>query len=905
MITQKSLKEYQASVSYLLRNEICLIKSKLIVVVIILSAPSCLAQTVFKGSVVNKSGEAVTGTITIQARNSPTIAEFSTCDSQGKYTITYKGKADSVTITLSSMLIGKHSRTVKNQSQQVDFVIDEQPLQLKGVTINALKIKQDKDTLNYLVGAYLDQNDRAIGDVLKKMPGIEVSESGKISFNGKNIKRFYVENMDLLQGRYGLATNNIPAKAVSVVQVLENYQPVKALQGKISTDDVAINLRLKDSAKGVLSIIGLLGGGYQPILWNAEATAMYFNKQSQNMTIYKGNNSGGNVASEFRTHYDYERVYMPSGSQLSIQNPATPPIPRNRYIDNRSHAISTNHLNKIKGDTELTTNILYYDDRIKKEGYSLYEQYLPSSDKLIIEEQMRSVSHIHNLELASRLNVNAKNHYLNNAFNLNVNWNSDFGTSDTHSNADVADVLISQRLKQPFLSIDNTLNLIKTIKENTYKIYFSIGYGNKPHSLTVSPATYLGNKQAESLTQDLSDRNLASVLRLSYSLNLKDFRFDYSLWGSANIRNLNTELTEQGPNYTERFSADSLRNNLWYNTYQAGVSQSYTYDNRNNFKVTLQLPLVYLIQTKDDKIINRDNTYQRFNITPALTLRYDYRDFCFYMQGNAGRNFGDMNSSYTGFILRSYRSLLRNDIDKLFESRSYNANSSVHYKDAFNALFFNVGFNYKHSWKNLLYGYSYQDIMSVKTVIDQPTQADSYGVKLSASKGFNFLSTTLRTFGNYNSGNSQQIIQEEILNSKSYNYGGGFSLDITPFSFTNLKYSFSWNKNKNYIEKRASDFATIRQTSQNVGINIYPIKEITININMEHQYNSAAGKRYTTFADANIKWKNKHIDIELGINNLFNTKQYITAFFNDVSTSYYCYNLRPASALIKFRFKIR
>ena len=359
---------------------------------------------------------------------------------------------------------------------------------------------------------------------------------------------------------------------------------------------------------------------------------------------------------------------------------------------------------------------------------------------------MRSVSHIHNLELASRLNVNAKNHYLNNAFNLNVNWNSDFGTSDTHSNADVADVLISQRLKQPFLSIDNTLNLIKTIKENTYKIYFSIGYGNKPHSLTVSPATYLGNKQAESLTQDLSDRNLASVLRLSYSLNLKDFRFDYSLWGSANIRNLNTELTEQGPNYTERFSADSLRNNLWYNTYQAGVSQSYTYDNRNNFKVTLQLPLVYLIQTKDDKIINRDNTYQRFNITPALTLRYDYRDFCFYMQGNAGRNFGDMNSSYTGFILRSYRSLLRNDIDKLFESRSYNANSSVHYKDAFNALFFNVGFNYKHSWKNLLYGYSYQDIMSVKTVIDQPTQADSYGVKLSASKGCNFISTTLRTF---------------------------------------------------------------------------------------------------------------------------------------------------------------
>lgn len=133
---------------------------------------------------------------------------------------------------------------------------------------------------------------------LGKCQGLRFWKVEKISFNGRSIKRFYVENLDLLQGRYGLATNNIPAKAIAVVQVLEKYQPIKALQGKITIDDVAINLQLKDSAKGVWSIMGLLGGGYRPVLWNAEATAMYFNKQRQNMTIYKGNNSGGNVASE-------------------------------------------------------------------------------------------------------------------------------------------------------------------------------------------------------------------------------------------------------------------------------------------------------------------------------------------------------------------------------------------------------------------------------------------------------------------------------------------------------------------------------------------------------------------------------------------------------------------------------
>src|SRR5699024_5351610 len=134
---------------------------------------------------------------------------------------------------------GKHSKTVANQSQQVDFIIKEQALNLKEVTVNGAKIRQNKDTLDFLVGAYTDQNDRVIGDVIKKMPGIEVDEEGKISFNGREISKFYVENMDLLHGKYGLATNNISAKAVSIVQVLENHQPIKALREKLPTNDVA------------------------------------------------------------------------------------------------------------------------------------------------------------------------------------------------------------------------------------------------------------------------------------------------------------------------------------------------------------------------------------------------------------------------------------------------------------------------------------------------------------------------------------------------------------------------------------------------------------------------------------------------------------------------------------------
>src|SRR5699024_9634212 len=103
-------------------------------------------------------------------------------------------------------------------------------------------------------------------------------------------------------------------------------------------------------------------------------------------------------------------------------------------------------------------------------------------------------------------------------------WNDDFATGSTYSNANQESIKIEQHLEQPFFSIDNTMNLIKTTPKNSYKLYFSVGYGQKPHALTVSPATYLGEGQLKSLVQDLTARDFGAVLRLSYGFRLKDFR---------------------------------------------------------------------------------------------------------------------------------------------------------------------------------------------------------------------------------------------------------------------------------------------------------------------------------------------------------------------------------------------
>jgi len=291
---------------------------RLITTILALAALTAHAQkTVIEGTVLDAQGKTVEAYVTVAPKGTGNILGFADTDSKGHYKLEFTTQADSVTVTASGLAIGNHVKIVANRSQRVDFRVKEKTVQLKEVSVRAQKIRQNGDTLNYLVGAYQQQGDRVIGDVLKRMPGIEVSQSGGIKFNGKSISKFYVEDMDLLQGRYGLATNNINASDVATVQVLENHQPVKALQGRTLTDDVAINLKLKDSAKGTVAVNTMLGGGVQQAggwhigsswrgfeipdsrdadfksastigqnpLWTAEVVGMSFAKRRQNMTL--------------------------------------------------------------------------------------------------------------------------------------------------------------------------------------------------------------------------------------------------------------------------------------------------------------------------------------------------------------------------------------------------------------------------------------------------------------------------------------------------------------------------------------------------------------------------------------------------------------------------------------------
>ena len=218
------------------------------IILCILACTSASAQTSISGAVRTSEGNGVDfASVVASPTNAPkTILASAFTDENGKFQMWVKSDCDSLILKASSVEIAPTEIVVPNRSGHYEIIAENRTVELKEVVVRSKKIYSQGDTINYNVGSFLSQTDQSIADVLKKMPGISVSDAGQISYQGKPIKNLYIEGLDLMKGHYGIATNNIDPNNIATVQVLENHQDIKALKGLRPEEQASINLRLKE-----------------------------------------------------------------------------------------------------------------------------------------------------------------------------------------------------------------------------------------------------------------------------------------------------------------------------------------------------------------------------------------------------------------------------------------------------------------------------------------------------------------------------------------------------------------------------------------------------------------------------------------------------------------------------------
>ena len=395
----------------------------LFIIAFALAALNGVAQVNVSGVVVEEgTNEPLTGASVILRTAEGKIKKYATSDANGKFTIS-TSKIKGYTLDVSMMSFAK--QTVKLDSVQlpVTIVMEASATMLKEVAVKADRIREQGDTITYNVGTFAQAQDRSIGDVLKRMPGIDVSNSGKIQYQGEDINKFYIEGSDLLGGKYGIATNGINHDDVGAVEVMENHQPMQVLSGISFSDKAAINLKLKNKAKATWTFHGDAGGGYswQPegAVWDGELFAMAVMPGFQNITTFKTNNIGEDLSASATDFFAARRATGLS-QYVSVSLPGVPNLSRKRTLFNRSALVSTNSLWKVKNG-EFKAQVDYSFNRVTAQAANITTYFLESDDRVITENR-DGRDRSHTLSGKFIYEVNQKTTFINNTLSTNIDW---------------------------------------------------------------------------------------------------------------------------------------------------------------------------------------------------------------------------------------------------------------------------------------------------------------------------------------------------------------------------------------------------------------------------------------------------------------------------------------------------
>ena len=216
---------------------------------------AAFGQTI-DGKVIDSLAKPVSFANVILKGKEGNIISFTRSNDKGEFKLTLKEGTTARLIEVSSIGFQKQAVSINANQNFYTISLKNSSITLPTVTVkNKPSLNVKGDTLNYKTSDFADKQDRTIGDVLKKMPGMEVADDGKVSYNGKGISNLYIDGDNLLDDKYNIATKSIPQGAVDKVQVIEKDQPIKMLRKNNTSDDVALNLVIKEDAKMKLNRI--------------------------------------------------------------------------------------------------------------------------------------------------------------------------------------------------------------------------------------------------------------------------------------------------------------------------------------------------------------------------------------------------------------------------------------------------------------------------------------------------------------------------------------------------------------------------------------------------------------------------------------------------------------------------
>ncbi|GAA4885758.1 carboxypeptidase-like regulatory domain-containing protein [Flaviramulus aquimarinus] len=915
--------------------------NKLVFIMLLFVANLTIAQVKLEGVVKDSIGTPLelANVIAIN-QDTQKLDSYGITNSDGRYTlsiekntnykiqVSYIGtKTAQADVKVSDLDITKDfTLEYDNTLDEVELVY-EMPVTIKG------------DTIVYNADSFTSGTERKLGDILNKLPGVEVNDDGEIEVEGKTVGKVMVEGKDFFDGDSKLATQNIPANAVDKVEVLKNYAEVGQLRGVTNNqDNIAINIKLKEGKKNFWFGNVTIGAGVseENTLYLVQPKLFYYSPEYSINAIGDLNNIGEiaftrrdyfNFTGGFRSPSRRSGTNIDLGSNnlgfLTLQNDRAKGIntkfgavnfsyaPK-KILDLSGFAIFLSNrtdlqeisdvqfLNDSSRDENKASNTKQYSDLAMMKFSAKYK---PNSNNQLDYDVLARISkesqnqHVLSSQVGEINELESATPY---SFNQNLNYY--YTLNDTNIFALEVQHLLQD--EDPFYTAileNNPLNNDNALDDP-----------NNPRDAYDDTAANLGLNR-EQLTYYINqDKRVKS--------NQIDAKFDY--W---NILNKKSDINFTLGTIYSRQDFDSnifqfLDDNSKFEpkpTINDGIGTNtigYTF---NDLYLGLHYRLksgiftftpgvsghMYSAKNKQFNVHYKDNF---FRLLPDFNMRMQLKKneqiiFDYSMQ----TRFTDVNQLARGLILNNYGAVFSGN-QELESALSHNLNLSYFSFNMFNYTNVTAILNYSKTVNRIRTSSELPEgsVIRVSSSINSTLADESASANGRFQKTIGKFRGTLNTRLNYTKFN--QVVNGQTLVNKNYSQTYGTQLRTNFRNAPNFEIGYQYTIQDNDQGERRTKFFT---KAPSVAFDVLIFKSFTFKT--DYSYTNFSDNNRTInsydFWDASLSYKKRKgskWEYEIKATNLLDTKSQNSSNIGDISVSATAYFIQPRFLTFRLRYEL-
>lgn len=869
-------------------------KRLLYIILYVVLAASASAQVRVTGRVIDLQNKPVSDVIVKLVSGSKTLA-FTSSNAQGVYNLEVKNVPNGeVMLQFTHISYEKESERLsfKEKAVKVDMLLTPKAVSLKEVTVKPDPLRQRGDTLSHNLASFLGKGDVTLEDGLKRLPGVDVSQNGGISYMGKPISQFNIEGLDMLGGKYNLATRNIPADYVTNVEIVRNHHS-RRVEKDVPSNEVSMNIRLSKKAKlkpfgQEEAGTGYMEDGNDKLQALLGVTGMMFTDKFQTICSLKGGNYKGFARADMIDHFGGSDVTTPATSLFGGFDGGAPP--QGQYLYQRNGMATVNGILRTDSFTTMKVNADYSYHRATHDISQSTTYLANGGDYVTVSEQTSPLTKIHLPKLSVNYLKNADRVYLSETFVLKGKFEENEG--DVIANG----ALVEQRRKSSSFEVGNKLFWMgRTEKGARRHVHANVSFKRTPtlrlsfNSLTPSPSpTGEGSQSPTAYGQTAQSSTFSMDVGSSFQIPIgKTFRLNLPVSVSAMYDDLETYRVATGdmndirgwaftPTLNPGFEIHS-RNRRFYLSAGIGAALKGLYYNKLNYTKPVLNPSMGINYT--------------FSANSKLSFLTGYTT-----------SIGDMMTLLTEPMQVDYCSV-RSSSGIIGESNTWHSSGEWKWQLPMQYFTLSLAANHSEGKQNTLTSQSVSGIDVSSTALLRDSRSRSTSFSVAATKNIPSLFAKLGADCSYSFGSGEQAVDETVIDTRTNSYALHGNATITPVPWLELRYDINYGWSRSRYSEESNTTTSLTHSG---AVHIFPIVALDLSLDYDHVRRQLTADQYKHMslfnASAQYKWKQCVLRLEL--TNLLNQRSYSYTVFDGINTYTYDYGLCGRTVMLRATFKL-